>query len=278
LKQCEAIAVCSQKGLSYFRDEGFPESNLYLVPLIPAWEPPLLVPSFSERPYHLLWAAQMNDSVKNVSFFVEVAIALKRRLPELKIHLVGRGPSERKTLARLRAAEIDHRHDRDIAWHEMPEVYASARVLVLPSLWEAWGMVCNEALQCGVPSVVSPFVGAADDVVLAGRNGEVCRLDVGEWVRKLERLVLDPEVWTSYSTNARADMRTRTLADVAASFRAMVDQVLGRAEKRRDRVKMHPPGSGEGPRIAAASCLALRIWVDEVVVSAAASECACAIF
>lgn len=58
---------------------------------------------------------------------------------------------------------------------QLPAVYAAAEVLVLSSDQETWGLVVNEAMACGVPAVVSSAAGCADDLVDAGRTGEVYR-------------------------------------------------------------------------------------------------------
>jgi glycosyltransferase involved in cell wall biosynthesis len=42
---------------------------------------------------------------------------------------------------------------------------------VLPSHFEPWGLVINEAMNAGKPVIVSDFVGAAPDLVQTGRNG-----------------------------------------------------------------------------------------------------------
>ncbi len=56
---------------------------------------------------------------------------------------------------------------------QMPAVYAASQVLVLPSTGrETWGLVCNEALACGRPIIVSDAVGCGLD--LAG-DGDVGR-------------------------------------------------------------------------------------------------------
>src|SRR5207302_7072307 len=47
----------------------------------------------------------------------------------------------------------------------LPGVYAAADVLVLPSEYEAFGVVVNEAFACGLPAVVSEACGAAGDLV-----------------------------------------------------------------------------------------------------------------
>ena len=59
------------------------------------------------------------------------------------------------------------------AWREVPAILAAADVLVLPSLSEAWGLVVNEAMACGMPVIVSDHCGAAFDLVQHGVNGFV---------------------------------------------------------------------------------------------------------
>jgi len=55
---------------------------------------------------------------------------------------------------------------------ELPAVYASADLLVLPSDGqETWGLVVNEAMACGIPAVVSNVVGCGPDLIEAGRTG-----------------------------------------------------------------------------------------------------------
>ena len=51
------------------------------------------------------------------------------------------------------------------AGQQISPVFENSRVLVFPSLWEAWGLVCNEGMQCGVPAIASPFTGASDAIV-----------------------------------------------------------------------------------------------------------------
>jgi len=55
---------------------------------------------------------------------------------------------------------------------EMPAVYALSDVFVLPSIFEPWGLVINEAMNLGCPLIVSDQVGSAPDLVRAD-NGWV---------------------------------------------------------------------------------------------------------
>jgi glycosyltransferase involved in cell wall biosynthesis len=54
---------------------------------------------------------------------------------------------------------------------ELPTYYAAADVLVLPSEYETWGLVINEAMACGLPCVVSDACGAATDMIIKGKTG-----------------------------------------------------------------------------------------------------------
>ena len=54
---------------------------------------------------------------------------------------------------------------------QLPSVYCAADFFVLPSLFEPFGLVVNEAMLCGLPVAVSDSVGARFDLVRPGENG-----------------------------------------------------------------------------------------------------------
>lgn len=52
--------------------------------------------------------------------------------------------------------------------------YSAADCLVLPSQWgETWGLVVNEALQFGIPAIVSELVSCWRDLIIPGETGYV---------------------------------------------------------------------------------------------------------
>jgi glycosyltransferase involved in cell wall biosynthesis len=57
---------------------------------------------------------------------------------------------------------------------QLGRFYSAADCLVLPSQWgETWGLVVNEALQFGLPAIVSARVGCWRDLVIPGETGYV---------------------------------------------------------------------------------------------------------
>jgi glycosyltransferase involved in cell wall biosynthesis len=56
---------------------------------------------------------------------------------------------------------------------QLPAIYTSADLMVLPSMYDAFGVVVNEAMLCGCPVAASDHVGAARDLIDHGRTGFV---------------------------------------------------------------------------------------------------------
>jgi glycosyltransferase involved in cell wall biosynthesis len=131
---------------------GIPENALVVLfsgKLIPKKDPLTLLnavsclPAVGDRPVHLMF---LGDG------------ELRGRLEEAaattaagRVHFLGFQPQEK-----------------------LGDVYTDADMLVLPSLYtETWGLVVNEALQFGVPCIISDRVGCGPDLIRASDTGFV---------------------------------------------------------------------------------------------------------
>jgi glycosyltransferase involved in cell wall biosynthesis len=54
---------------------------------------------------------------------------------------------------------------------EMPVVYRTGDVFILPSKHETWGLGVNEAMACGRPAIVSDRCGCAPELIVEGKTG-----------------------------------------------------------------------------------------------------------
>jgi glycosyltransferase involved in cell wall biosynthesis len=80
---------------------------------------------------------------------------------------------------------------------ELPQIYACADCLVLPSEADARGVVVNEAMACGLPVIVSDRTGVwgPGDIVRDGENGFVYPCgDVGALAKAIRKLANDPDL------------------------------------------------------------------------------------
>ncbi len=89
---------------------------------------------------------------------------------------------------------------------ELPRLYDLADLFVVPSRWEPWGLVVNEAMNAGCAIVASDEVGAAPDLVRDGENGFVFQAgDVAALERAIHRVLDAPD------TAARMGARSREI-------------------------------------------------------------------
>jgi glycosyltransferase involved in cell wall biosynthesis len=82
--------------------------------------------------------------------------------------------------------------------------YAAADVVAVPSAFETWGLVVNEAMACGAPVVASDGVVAAADLVVDGENGATYPAgDVDALVRRLHQVLDRPDRGRAMGRHAR---------------------------------------------------------------------------
>lgn len=95
-------------------------------------------------------------------------------LPSARLRLIGQGPQERRLRQLADRLGIADRVDFSpgMANADTVAAMAAADVLVLPSRFDGWGAVVNEALMVGTPVVCSNRCGASD-LIEHGRNGFV---------------------------------------------------------------------------------------------------------
>ena len=56
---------------------------------------------------------------------------------------------------------------------ELVYYYKLSDYLILPSLYETWGLVVNEAMSVGTPCIISNNCGCENDLVISGKNGYI---------------------------------------------------------------------------------------------------------
>jgi glycosyltransferase involved in cell wall biosynthesis len=93
----------------------------------------------------------------------------------------------------------------------LPSVYSASDLMVLPSEYEPFGLVVNEAMLCGCPVVVSDRVGAKYDLVREGETGRIFPCGDVEALAMILRLLLgDHSQLERMGAAARERMKTWT--------------------------------------------------------------------
>jgi len=111
------------------------------------------------------------------------------------------------------------------------DVYARTRVLLMPSLYETWGMVGVEAMASGIPVIASPTPGLRESLGAAARFAPLD--DPHDWVAAIDEVLGD---WPAWSRRAKARSRELARIDDRDRFVEALERVVAEFGST---VKMH---------------------------------------
>jgi len=95
-----------------------------------------------------------------------------------------------------------------VSQSQLPAVYCCADLFVLPSEYEPFGVVVNEAMLCGCPVLVSDRVGARSELVQDGKTGFVYPCGDLEALAQRLQLLSDRERLQQMGEAARDRLKT----------------------------------------------------------------------
>lgn len=125
-----------------------------------------------EGSFVFLFVGKFTETKRPLDFVKALREAAKQ-CKHIQGLMVGDGP------LRPACEEFVSSHDAPVTFagflnqSQIVRAYVCGDVLVLPSIGETWGMVVNEAMACGRPSLVSDRVGCGPDLVMAHETGGI---------------------------------------------------------------------------------------------------------
>lgn len=126
----------------------------------------------------ILFAGRMIESFKNVSVLLAAQRELEGKDLNAELVLIGEGQDRARYEEMARGWDLRGVRFVNFLEHDtLCRYYAAADIFVLPSRSEPWGFVLNEAMEFGLPVVVSNVVGAAADLVEPNGNGLIVAPD-----------------------------------------------------------------------------------------------------
>jgi len=165
--------------------------------------------------------------VKRIADVLAIFDSIRKQLPA-RLLLIGDGPlrSQAERLAREGGFE-----DRTTFLGNVPAIETilpAARVMLLPSDAESFGLAALEAMACGVP-VIGTNAGGLPEVVEDGKNGYLRAVgDVAGMADAALGLLRDPEHWARFSRDARRRAEQEFPEEKMVSrYREIYERTLG---------------------------------------------------
>jgi glycosyltransferase involved in cell wall biosynthesis len=185
IRRSQVILACGDCGKAYYRKYGADEPRMFYHPYEPDYE---LIFSLStelieqvKKRYQLadgrrriIFSGRMAEA-KRPDLVVDAFVAMADLRPQWDLIMAGDGELREALIRR-----VPDRLQPRVIWtgfiDDQPVVSALYRlsdVLVLPSDYEPWALVINEAVAAGLAVVSSSVVGASNELVRDGANGRV---------------------------------------------------------------------------------------------------------
>lgn len=236
IRQSTAVCAMGDFGRQFFERYGAKRDDIYYVPFEPDYEyfatrDDAAVDAFRrehglrEGAKQILYVGRFVP-VKRIDLLIDAFAAIAKERPDWDLLLVGDGPLRESLAARLPAGLADR-----VTWAgfcKLPEVRAAfhvSSVLALPSDYEPWALVINEAAVADLVIVASDVVGAANELVRDRESGRIFRHgDVGSLTECLKDI----------TSLGRLDQYRTEIAPTLAAWREKADPVDGICRALRD--------------------------------------------
>lgn len=217
-RQGRALYV-GKENFRWFRHYGVPEDRLYFAPYS-VDNDRLQEASRSLAPERESLRRALGIRADSGPVILFVGRLIPKKQPDLLLEAFRRVRAEtRCTLVYVGSGELEDRMRRAVSDQNIPDVvmrgfidqavigraYACADIFVLPSRGrETWGLAVNEAMNFGLPILVSDRVGCASDLVDPGGNGYIVNYaDTGDFARRLRTLVADASLRRQFGDRSR---------------------------------------------------------------------------
>jgi glycosyltransferase involved in cell wall biosynthesis len=164
--------------------------------------------------YDILLSGRFVDT-KLPEFTVRVLGRIKQSRPGLSVLIIGNGDKLEYVREGLRAQGIEVTYPGFIQQEDLPSQYRQARLLLMPTKGDCWGLVANEAMAVGVPVITTPYAGVKDDLVKHGENGFVLPEVEEDWARESLRLLEDTALYDAFSRACRPAVEPYTFENAA---------------------------------------------------------------
>jgi glycosyltransferase involved in cell wall biosynthesis len=191
--------------------------------------------------------------VRSKGVHVLLEAASRMRTPGVQIVLVGDGPERARVERQAEQLDVaDRVHVTGfVEHHRIPDVLATADLLVLPSTYEELGTVLVEALHAGVPTVASR-TGGIPEVVEHGVTGLLVPPgDAGALARAVDTVLSDPRLAASMREAARRRAADYELVRMGEQVHELYERVTAQdRERHRDRharEHLHSPLWADAP-------------------------------
>jgi glycosyltransferase involved in cell wall biosynthesis len=181
------------------------------------------ITEFGNKQNIILIVSRMYERQKRILLALKVWKILMQRhsMKEWQLKIVGDGPdieryknwSKKNGLQRI-----------SFEGQQSPEpYYDEAKLFLMTSIMEGWGLTLTESLQKGVVSISFDTCAAFHDIITDGENGYLVKEGaIKTFASKIEQLAQDKQLWLSMAENALASANCFNLDKITKDWEKII--------------------------------------------------------
>ena len=135
----------------------------------------------------IITTASADVPLKGLKYLINALPKIISFYPDTELVVIGRAKNNGETMKLIKKLNLlPHIHFKsNLKEEDIVDLYASAELAVIPSLYEGFGFGAGEAMSCGVP-LISTLSGGLEDIV----KGSCYEIEAGSSVQ-IENAVID---------------------------------------------------------------------------------------
>lgn len=147
----------------------------------------------------ILYVGRIDFASKGVDYLIDIMKSIVKKFPDIVITILGEGPDEEELSKRIKNNNLQKNFFLVGTKSNVEEYYYNAKVLLVPSRFEAFGLIIVEAMQCGLPVVA--FKNKGPNEIMTGRLNEllISKPNVEEFAKKVVCLIENQDFWNQMS-------------------------------------------------------------------------------
>lgn len=115
---------------------------------------------------------------------------------------------------------------------ELKKYYRASDLFVLMTVGEAWGLVVNEAMACGLPVITTEKCIAGVELIENGRNGFIVPVgSVDELVDRVKKSIYEKDILTKMGEQSICTIKKYTFENMALKHMEILSQIKEHNEK-----------------------------------------------
>ncbi|QQS18927.1 glycosyltransferase [Candidatus Saccharibacteria bacterium] len=194
----------------------------------------------ASRSKTIICVGRFNDYVKRIDRILECFSLVLKDVPDAKLVLVGKYDNDVPIRSNDNATVNDLINNFAIPSDclsfvgevsNVQDYYVEARVLLLTSNSEGFGMVLNEAACFGVPSVCN-YIPGIEDIITNGENGYITEQgDIPSMALRVSDILNDNRLYKKLSENAKKKVESYDSNHIGNKWRYLINSLIEISDK-----------------------------------------------